>query len=601
MPSGTRTKHSLKGAPLDYPLTGALVVAAAVVVLLLTVPVAQPSLAAAGPSGTVARTMTEVVPVGVWPTYMQNPERTGANFAENTIAPSNVSGLLPVWSLTSNGSDFSAPIVVNGTVYYGSWNGYEYAVNGGTGNVLWSHYLGTDPACGGYTPMGISSTAAYAADTLYLGGGNGYWYALNATNGHTDWEYFVGNGSDGFYDWASALVYHHSLYIGIASCFDEPLVPAGLLDLNVSGASPTLSERFNTTPPNLTGESLWTTPALDPQNNTLWLSTGNENPPGYPLYANAIIGLNATTLNVSGSWQVPNVQGEDSDFGSTPTLIQAGPGAPLVVASNKNGVAYALNRSNVSASGSWAPVWNLSTGGGFSGGAFDGHMLYLAGGNTVNAVYPANGTVAWTAGMVGGGTILGSLSWANGLVYAAGGSYIEAIDAANGTVLWNHTLPGGDSGVTEPVVSNGRLYVASGNYGAYGNLTAFGLPLLANASASKLNGSAPFRVNFTAQAHGGMTPYSFRWTFGDGGTASGPSTSHTYASGGTFTVRAWVNDSSNGSKMFVWLVTVTGGSSSGSGWLAVLALIVAVAAVTIVVAVWRTRRRPGPPENKVHV
>jgi outer membrane protein assembly factor BamB len=410
-----------------------------------------------------------------WPTYMANVERTSANLQERAIAPSNVSELQPVWTVPDNGSDFSAPIVVDGTVYYGSWSGNETAVNVTTGAVEWSTYLGTDPSCGGYTPMGISSTPAYLDGTLFLGGGDGYWYALNASTGQTIWRYLVGTGADGFYDWASALLYGHSLYIGIASCFDSPLVPAGLIELNVSGA-PTLTAQFNTTPPGQVGESIWTTPAMDPENHTLWLATGNENPPGYPINANAIVGLNSTTLNVSGSWQVPNVAGQDSDFGSTPLLFQTASGVPMVVASNKNGVAYALNRSNISSDGSWAPAWELNTEGGFSGGAFDGQTLYLAGGSTVYAVDPANGSVLWTAGMDGGGGILGSLSWANGLVYAAGGGAVEAIDAANGTVLWSYTLPGGQSAVTEPVVADGHLFVASGDYGTAGYLTAFALP-----------------------------------------------------------------------------------------------------------------------------
>jgi outer membrane protein assembly factor BamB len=410
-----------------------------------------------------------------WPAYMDNVERTGANLAEATIGPSNVAELAPVWSVSDNGSDFSAPIVVNGTVYYGSWNGYEEAVNAANGAVEWRTFLGVDTACGGYDPMGISSTPAYAGGTLYLGGGDGYWYALNAATGATEWRYLAGSEADGYYNWASAVVYGASLYVGTSSCFDSPLVPAGLLELNLTGPH-TVSHVFNSTPPGMTGVSIWTTPAIDPVANEIWLSTGNENPPGYPIYANAIVGLNATTLNVTGSWQVPNVAGQDSDFGSTPTLFRTAAGAPMVVATNKNGVAYALDRGNVSRSGSWAPTWNLTTGGGFSGGAFDGQTLYLAGGSSISAVDPANGSVLWTSGMVGGGAVTGSLAWANGLVYATGGSVVEAIDSANGTVLWNYSLPSGQSSVTEPVIEDGRLYVTSGDYGTHGSLTAFALP-----------------------------------------------------------------------------------------------------------------------------
>jgi len=444
---------------------------------------------------------------------MFNGERDGANHLEQAIGLANVSELRPIWSLANNGSDFSAPIVVNGTVFYGSWGGNETAVNATTGTVEWSRYLGTDPACGGYDPMGISSTPAYSNGTIYLGGGDGYWYALNASTGATEWRYLVGTGANGSYNWASALVYRQSLYIGISSCFDNPLIPAGLIELNLTGPH-TPSHVFHASPQGLTGESIWTTPAVDPKNNTVWVSTGNENPPGYPRYANAVVGLNVSTLNVTGSWQVPNVAGQDADFGSTPTLFFTASGTPMLVASDKNGVAYALDRANVSVNGTWGPTWNLTTGGGFSGGAFDGHELYLAGGGSVYGVNPTNGSVLWTAGMAGGGPVLGSLSWANGLVFAAGGSDVEAIDATDGAVLWNATFPDGESGVTEPVIADGLLLVASGDYGSSGHLTAYGLPR-----------STLFPVVFSEKGLPHGTPWSVSV---DGVTVGTPSDSLTF-------------------------------------------------------------------------
>jgi len=450
-----------------------LLVASSVVVGGSTPKLASRSVAD-GPSSALSTSPDGLGPSPAWPTYMYDVERTGANHAETLLGPATVADLRPIWSVPSAGSDFSAPIVVGGVAYFGSWDGNEVAVNATDGAVLWTTFLGTDPSCGGgYSPMGISSTAAYLDGTLYLGGGDGYWYALNASTGGVDWRVLVGSEAAGYFNWASALVHGGALYVGTASCFDSPLVPAGLLKINLT--SHAVVAQFNSTPLNGTGESIWPTPALDPTNNSVWVATGNENPPGYPLYANAIVGLNATTLNVSGSWQVPNVAGEDADFGSTPTLFRTSTGVPMVVATDKNGVAYALDRANVSSSGSWRPVWNLTTGGGFSGAAFDGARLYLAGGSSVYAVDPSSGTVLWTAPMDGGGYVYGSLAWANGVVYAGGGGMVEAIDAANGSVLWNASLGGDQQTVTEPVVVNGELFVASGDYGSQGFLTAFGL------------------------------------------------------------------------------------------------------------------------------
>lgn len=499
----------------------------------------QLPLAAATGSAGADRAATGGTPPPVsWPTFLYNPERTGANLGERTLAPSNVSQLQEVWTLPSNGSDFSAPIVVNNTLFYGSWNGEEYAVNAATGLVEWSRDLGTDPGCG-YAPMGISSTAAYDRGTLYLGGGDGYWYALNATTGQVDWRYFVGAPPTfNNYDWASALVYGSSLYIGVASCFDNPLVRGALVQVNLTG-SHTANHTFYTVPANETGADIWTTPAADPGSNTIWVTTGNENS-SYPTYANAIIALDASTLAVRGSWQVPNLQGQDSDFGSSPTLFQTATGTPMVVATNKNGVAYAFDRANVSTNGSWGPMWTLDTGMGFSSGAFDGHTLYLAG-NGLYAVQPSNGSVLWENPNVSG--VYSALTWANGIVYVGSGTTIDAVDASNGTMLWNASVPGGGNINAESVLVDGRLYVPSGNYASEGNLTAYGIPLAAFAAASPTSGLSALIVNFTSRATGGLTPYSFHWSFGDGSRASVPNILHAYGTGGIYTAQVWVNDS----------------------------------------------------------
>ncbi len=491
----------------------------------------------------------------VWPTYLFDVERTGYNPDERTVAPSNVTNLTEDWTLPENGSDFSAPIVVGGTLFYGSWNGYEYAVNTSSGSVEWSQYLGIDD-CGGYSPMGISSTPAYQNGTLYLGGGDGYWYALNATSGSVEWKYFLGAPPTlNNYDWASALVFGHSLYIGVASCFDNPLIQGQLLEVNLTGPH-AANHTFDIVPDNQTGGSIWTSPTLDPANDTIWVSTGNEgdDTPAYPPYVNALIGLNATTLALKGSWQIPSTyQGTDSDFGSTPTLFSTASGIPMVVATNKDGIAYAFNRSNVSTDGSWNPAWTLDTGGGFSSGAFDGHTLYLAG-DGLYAVDPSNGSVLWENAAVAG--VYSALTVADGVVYAASGDTEYAVDAVNGTTLWTAVPPGEGSIVAEGVVADGRLYVPSGDYATEGNLTAYGLPLTGSATGSPRNGTAPLTVQFRAEAEGGLLPYQFHWSFGDGTSASGVDPAHTYATAGDFTARVWVNDSAGASRIVNLSITV---------------------------------------------
>src|SRR5579863_2174339 len=76
-----------------------------------------------------------------WPTFLGNDGRTSANLAESTLNLSNVANLSLRWSYLMNGTMFSSVAYVNGTAYFGSWNGYEYAVYATNGTLRWATYL----------------------------------------------------------------------------------------------------------------------------------------------------------------------------------------------------------------------------------------------------------------------------------------------------------------------------------------------------------------------------------------------------------------------------------------------------------------------------
>src|SRR5579872_3681352 len=62
-----------------------------------------------------------------WSTYMYDVGRSGYNQAETIINSTSASKLKLHWSLSSGGMIFSQPIVANGMVYWGSFDGYEHA------------------------------------------------------------------------------------------------------------------------------------------------------------------------------------------------------------------------------------------------------------------------------------------------------------------------------------------------------------------------------------------------------------------------------------------------------------------------------------------
>lgn len=73
-----------------------------------------------------------------WPMYGHDP---GHSFAQSPacaeISAANVAALRPKWFVETRESVTASPTVVDGTVYVGAWDGIFYAVDAGTGEVLW--------------------------------------------------------------------------------------------------------------------------------------------------------------------------------------------------------------------------------------------------------------------------------------------------------------------------------------------------------------------------------------------------------------------------------------------------------------------------------
>src|SRR5262249_13603438 len=142
----------------------------------------------------------------------------------------------------------------------------------------------------------------------------------------------------GHYNWASPLLYNGSAYIGVASDCDDPLVQGQVLKVNLSTHQRVGT--YNVVPNGQVGGGGWTSPSLDPATNTIYVTTGTEGkePPTTQPQALAVVALDASTLALQGSWQIPPAQTlRDSDFSTTPTLLTDAGKRQLVAAMNKNG------------------------------------------------------------------------------------------------------------------------------------------------------------------------------------------------------------------------------------------------------------------------
>ena len=432
---------------------------------------------------------------GDWSTYLFDLAHSGVNKGETIINPSSVASLHEHWHFQTGGSISTQPVEVNGTVYWGSWDGNEYATDL-NGNKRWATNLGTttDGSCRP-TSAGVASTATVvpiavgsATSVVYVGGGNANFYALNASNGNILWHTQLGPSPSTFI-WSSPTFYQNSIYIGVSSFGDCPLVQGMLVQMDaVTGH---ILHIFATVPNGCTGGGVWGTPTVDKASGFLFFVTGNNG--SCSTTENlvvAIIKLRVADLTFRGAWQVPSSEhGDDSDFGSTPTLFKATIGGTtvyMVGVINKNGVFYAFKRSAITA----GPVWRAKVGNGgdcpqcgtasISPAAWDGTHLYVASGNaTINGSFcrgslqeldPATGHALWQR-CLNNGPVLAAVSAVPGVAFVTAGTDLIAIATANGGVL--KTITDSTSGSLyygAASISNGVVYVGNmdGLLHAYG-------------------------------------------------------------------------------------------------------------------------------------
>ena len=451
----------------------------------------------------LARPITGVTSVlaatsGSWSTYQNERNHSGFNGNETIITPSSVSNLHEHWHFTTGGPISTQPIEVNGKVFYGSWDGNEYATDL-NGNRLWSQYLGqtNDTHCNP-TEAGVASTATIETITLngtktsvlFVGGGNANFYALNAETGAILWHTPLGTSpSPDTFLWSSPNYYQGSVYMGVSSFGDCPLVQGQVVQLNAATGS--IEHVFDTVPNGCAGAGVWGSPTLDIAGGVLYFGTGNAGSCSQSgAYGDTVIELRLTDLSLVNSWTIPlSQQGHDSDFGSTVVLFKAtinGTATTLVGILNKNGFFYALLRSNIGS----GPVWEVQVGSGgdcpqcgtgnISPPVWNGYHLFIGSGNTtikgtscngsVRAVNPANGQFIWQNCFTNG-HVLAAISGVPGVIFVPVGQTLQAIATTNGSIL--KTLSDNNSGSLyygAASISGGIVYIGNmdGLLHAYG-------------------------------------------------------------------------------------------------------------------------------------
>ena len=115
---------------------------------------------------------------------------TSANPISHLIALGSQAGQ-EIWSFKTGDAIYSAPLIDNGTVFFGSLDGYEYALDANSGGKKWSFNTELTPR-----PLnekifvhGVESSPAMGDGIVYFGCYGGVFYALDRMDGKEIWSF----------------------------------------------------------------------------------------------------------------------------------------------------------------------------------------------------------------------------------------------------------------------------------------------------------------------------------------------------------------------------------------------------------------------------
>jgi polyvinyl alcohol dehydrogenase (cytochrome) len=434
---------------------------------------------AAGPSGLVLAGDLPVSGSADWPRFGYDIHNTRFNSREKILNPGNVGRLKLKWRYEVGAPMQTSPTVIGDTLFVGAWDGHYHALDTETGEPKWKFDAGikAEPR---WNLRDLRSSAEYDRGKIYFGTGEGELNCVDVATGKGLWKTKVDPDPNTIMS-SSPTVYGNRVFVGTSG--DHAQIAC--LDTE-SGA---VRWRFYIVPDRRTGGgSVWTSAAVDEEQNIVYNVTGNPRsftPPGPLLYTDSIIANDLETGELLWHYQVRAMDPWDLDFSCHPMIFDAvspgmrGARRHCVGAGNKTAF-YTWDRYTGELL--WRAMltpWATQGGPWLNGTAVAYNKVYLLS----NAITERDPISSRTAGLSESVTAAihaytGEIVWwrhnnsmfrapvcvANGVYYQtlADGS-LEAYDAETGKQLWKSTLPSTSRGGI--VIANGTLYTNNGEGG----------------------------------------------------------------------------------------------------------------------------------------
>ena len=288
------------------------------------------------------------------------------------LTPQNVAGLVPQWifqtdipGMAGRGIE-NTPIVVDGILYVTGNNDTAWALDGRTGQPIWS-YRRILPnnfiakVCCGPVNRGFG----ILGDKLYMGTLDAHLIALDRKTGAVIWDVAVGDLKKANAITAAPLVIKDKVIIGVSG---GDFSSRGYIE-SFNAETGAREWHFDTIPmpgeagsdswPNSNvaargGGAVWVTGSYDPSLNLVYYGTGNPNPDYYGddregdnLYTCSLVALDLDTGKLKWYYQFTPHDVHDWDSAHVPVqadLKIGGQPHKVIMMANRNGFFYTLDR-----------------------------------------------------------------------------------------------------------------------------------------------------------------------------------------------------------------------------------------------------------------
>jgi polyvinyl alcohol dehydrogenase (cytochrome) len=306
----------------------------------------------------------------------------------------------------------SQPAIYRGRVFVGGQDGSIFALDAATGCALWSTTVQSQ------VRSGITVGEVDGNPAVFFGDSAGYVYALDGTTGKQLWKMRPDEHAASTVT-ATPVFHEGRLYIGSASREEalsvSPTYPCCTFrgsEMAVDAATGKLlwkrymipdaakerpKSRSGSAVWGPSGVGIWTAPTLDPEHNTMYVTTGDNYSDPPTSMSDSLIALRMSNgeilwsrqFTAKDSWNsscqlpgkvnCPEADGPDFDFAASAALVSLPNGRRALLLGQKSAVVYAVDPDRKGQTLWQARIGEGGTVGGIEWGpATDGRNIYVA-------------------------------------------------------------------------------------------------------------------------------------------------------------------------------------------------------------------------------